>query len=51
MMSFNVVGGVIGTAFALKHGSKMVRVFFIWVVLALILKTANDSYHIIDFIR
>ena len=51
MMSFNIVGGVIGSAFALKHGSKMVRQFFIWIVTALILKTANDSYHIIDFIR
>jgi uncharacterized membrane protein YfcA len=51
MMSFNIVGGIVGSAFALKHGSKIVRTFFIWVVLALVLKTANDSYHIIDFIR
>jgi uncharacterized membrane protein YfcA len=51
MMSFNIVGGVIGSAFALKHGSKMVRLFFIWIVTALILKTANDSYYIFDFIR
>ena len=51
MMSFNIAGGIIGSAFALKHGSKVVRLFFIWVVLALVLKTANDSYHIIDFIR
>lgn len=51
MMSFNILGGIIGSIFALKHGSKMVRVFFIWIVLALVLKTANDSYHILDFIR
>lgn len=51
MMSFNIVGGVFGSAFALKHGSKMVRKFFIWTVLALIIKTANDSYQILDFIR
>lgn len=51
MMSFNILGGVLGSAFALKHGSKMVRKFFIWIVVALVLKTANDSYHIVDFIR
>ena len=51
MMSFNIAGGIIGSIFALRHGSKMVRAFFIWVVLALVFKTANDSYHIIDFIR
>ena len=51
MMIFNIAGGIIGSAFALKHGSRVVRLFFIWVVLALVLKTANDSYHIIDFIR
>jgi uncharacterized membrane protein YfcA len=51
MMSFNIAGGVFGSAFALKHGSRMVRVFFIGVVLVLALKTANDSYHMFDFIR
>jgi len=51
MMSFNIAGGIFGSAFALTHGSKMVRVFFIVVVLALALKTANDSYHMVDFVR
>jgi uncharacterized protein len=51
MMFFNILGGIVGSAFALKHGSKMIRRFFIGIVLILILKTANDSYQIIDFIR
>ncbi len=51
MMAFNVVGGVLGSVVALRGGSRLVRVFFIGVVLALTLKTANDSYHLWDFIR
>ena len=51
MMFFNIMGGVVGSSFALKHGSQMIRRFFIVVVLALIVKTANDSYHFLDFIR
>ncbi len=51
MMFFNIVGGLVGSAFALKHGSHMIRRFFIVVVIALIIKTANDSYHLFDFIR
>jgi uncharacterized membrane protein YfcA len=51
MMAFNIVGGIVGSGIALRGGSRLVRVFFILVVLALALKTANDSYHLWDFIR
>ncbi|MEJ6630097.1 MAG: TSUP family transporter [Burkholderiaceae bacterium] len=40
----NVAGSVIGTRLALKHGSGFVRVAFMVVVAALILKTAWDAY-------
>lgn len=40
----NVVGSLIGTRLALKHGAGFVRQVFILVVLALILKTAYDTW-------
>lgn len=40
----NVAGSLIGTRLALKHGSGFVRVVFIGVVSALILKTGFDAF-------
>jgi uncharacterized protein len=40
----NVVGSLLGTRLALKHGSGFVRVVFIVVVSALILKTTYDAW-------
>jgi uncharacterized membrane protein YfcA len=40
----NVMGSLLGTRLALKHGAGFVRGVFIWVVLALILKTGYDAY-------
>lgn len=40
----NVVGAFLGTRVALKHGSPLVRIVFLCVVGALILKTAYDAY-------
>jgi uncharacterized membrane protein YfcA len=40
----NVVGSFLGTRLALKHGSRLVRVVFLCVVAALILKTGYDAY-------
>ena len=40
----NVVGSLIGTRLALKHGAGFVRHVFIFVVLALICKTAYDTW-------
>ncbi len=40
----NVVGSVLGTHMALKHGTGFVRVIFIFVVSALILKTGYDAF-------
>lgn len=40
----NVVGSVLGTRMALKHGTGFVRVVFIVVVSALILKTGYDAF-------
>ena len=40
----NVVGSLLGTRLALKHGSGFVRLFFIFVVSALILKTSYDAF-------
>ncbi len=40
----NVVGSVLGTHLALKHGTVFVRWFFIAVVSALILKTGTSAY-------
>ena len=40
----NIVGSVIGTRLALRHGSGFVRKIFLWVVSALILKTSYDAF-------
>ena len=40
----NIVGSLIGTRLALKHGAGFVRHVFIFVVLALICKTAYDTW-------
>jgi uncharacterized membrane protein YfcA len=40
----NVVGSLLGTHMALKHGTGFVRVVFILVVTALILKTGYDAF-------
>jgi len=40
----NVAGSVLGTHLALKHGASFVRVVFILVVSALILKTGYDAF-------
>ena len=40
----NVVGSLLGTRLALKHGSGFVRVVFIVVVSVLILKTGSDAF-------
>jgi uncharacterized membrane protein YfcA len=40
----NVAGSLLGTRVALKHGAGFVRVVFIVVVSALILKTAHDAF-------
>ena len=40
----NVAGSLLGTRLALKHGTGFVRVFFILVVSALILKTGYDAF-------
>jgi uncharacterized membrane protein YfcA len=43
MMLMNMLGAYGGAHFALKHGNQFVRKIFIWVVLALIIKTAYDA--------
>jgi uncharacterized membrane protein YfcA len=40
----NIVGSLLGTHLALKHGASFVRVVFIFVVSALILKTGYDAF-------
>ena len=40
----NVVGSLIGTHMALKHGATFVRMVFIFVVSALIMKTGYDAF-------
>jgi uncharacterized membrane protein YfcA len=40
----NVLGSLIGTRLAMKHGAGFVRIFFIFVVSALILKTGYDAF-------
>ena len=44
MGAANIVGSLIGTRLALKHGAGFVRVAFIAVVSALILKTGYDAF-------
>jgi len=40
----NVLGSLLGTRLALKHGTGFVRVVFLLVVSALILKTSYDAF-------
>jgi uncharacterized membrane protein YfcA len=40
----NIIGSLLGTHLALKHGTGFVRTVFIGVVSALILKTAYDAF-------
>jgi uncharacterized protein len=40
----NIIGSVVGTHLALKHGASFVRSIFILVVSILILKTAYDAF-------
>ena len=40
----NVLGSVLGTRLALKHGTGFVRAVFILVVVALIIKTGYDAF-------
>jgi len=40
----NVLGSLLGTRMALKHGTGFVRVVFLLVVSALILKTGYDAF-------
>jgi uncharacterized protein len=44
MAIFNVVGSLAGSRAAIKHGSGFVRKLFLFVVTALILKTAYDAF-------
>ena len=44
MAAANVVGSLLGTRLALKHGTGFVRIVFIVVVSALILKTGYDAF-------
>jgi uncharacterized membrane protein YfcA len=39
----NVIGGLLGTRLALRHGAAFVRVVFVLIVTALILKTGYDA--------
>jgi uncharacterized membrane protein YfcA len=45
MMFFNILGGFSGSKLAIAKGSLLVRKVFILVVVLLIIKTSNDSYH------
>jgi uncharacterized membrane protein YfcA len=47
MMSANMMGGFIGTHFALRHGNKFVRQIFTYVVFTLIIKTGYDAFKLI----
>jgi uncharacterized membrane protein YfcA len=40
----NVVGSLLGTRMALRHGTGFVRVMFLIVVGALVLKTGRDAF-------
>ena len=40
----NVAGSLLGTRLALRHGASFVRIVFILVVSALILKTGYDAF-------
>jgi hypothetical protein len=40
----NVLGSLLGTRLALKHGTGFVRIVFLLVVSALIVKTSYDAF-------
>jgi uncharacterized membrane protein YfcA len=44
MAAANVAGSWLGSRLALRHGAGFVRSVFLWVVAALVLKTAYDAY-------
>lgn len=44
MAAANVLGSILGTRLALRHGPPFIRVVFALVVVGLILKTAGDAY-------
>ena len=44
MMAANILGSLIGTYFAVKHGNYFVKRLFVLVVSALILKTSFDAW-------
>ena len=44
MAAFNILGSLVGTRLAVRHGSSLIRRVFLFVVLALILKTAYDGF-------
>ena len=44
MAAANVAGSWLGSRLALRHGAGFVRTVFLWVVAALVLKTAYDAY-------
>jgi hypothetical protein len=44
MAAANVAGSLLGTRLALRHGAGFVRLVFIGVVSALILKTGFDAF-------
>lgn len=46
MFGFNVLGGLVGSNFAMKKGSQLIRKVFIGLVLVLVIKTANDAFHL-----
>lgn len=48
MFGFNVLGGFVGSNFAMKQGSQLIRKVFIVLVLVLAIKTGNDAFHFIN---
>jgi uncharacterized membrane protein YfcA len=51
MMFFNILGGISGSGLAIAKGSGLIRHFFVMVVLALTVKTADDSFGILSFLK
>lgn len=44
MAGCQIVGALVGTRLAIKHGTSFVRQLFLWVVTALIVKTTYDAF-------
>ena len=44
MAAANIVGSHLGTRIALRHGSQLIRIVFILVVTALVIKTSLDAF-------